>query len=410
MQAEVLDEVGPASTADRPTAPKYLRALAAVTRSPRKGEYLVVLLRTGSFYRTDWLGAKVAQTLIDGKSDLEALDVIDRIEEGSAEWGQRLIYVLEAKGALTASRPPSGLPRWQRKLVAGIAGPALGAIGPILRIMPPRLVAAGFRMLLSVVTGSSLPSKGRGSRPRRSFNYAFMYLTICLTPPRLDRVVNHLFDHRAADEVAARVRSEGATVAAFLRGPLCPAVPNVLRTRGNEVVRVVAPLSHGVNISRGAGRLVDFFGESPPKLVIDTAPLFTAELLRHLKEGRSVYVGLDNIQHVYDPKTGILTKPKAMAEVEMLGYRFPRNDYPAWLAARSGRPLVLWTTHDSSAGCVIKASPPIYPDASLPMTDRVAELSRALYRYAEAAIREHADDWRYWQHINLMTVDEPAPE
>ncbi len=237
-----------------------------------------------------------------------------------------------------------------------------------------------------------------------------MYLTICLKPQRLGKVVNRLFDSAAVDEVAARLNAEGPTVAAFLRGPLCPAVPNVLRTRGCEIVRIVPPLSHGANISRQSGRLVDFFGESPQMLVPDTGPLFTGTLLRHLKEGRSVYVGLDNILHVRDPQTGTLSKPKAMAEVEVLGFRLPRNDGPAWLAARSGRPLVLWTTHNSTAGCVITASPPLYPDDSLPMADRVVELSKALYRYAEAAIHEHADDWRYMAHIDLMTVDRPAPE
>ncbi len=409
LHAEVVDEVAARDATDHVEKPKYLRALAAVCRSPRKGEYLVVLFRSGAFYRTDWLGAKVARALIQGRPTIEALELIERIEPGSAEWGQRLIYTLEAKGAITTSRPPSGLPRWRRLLVARIAGPLLGVVGPIVRITPPRLVADAFRVLLYLGAGRSVAGNGHGS-PRRSFNYAFMYLTICLTPQRVGKVVNRLFDRAAADEVTARVRSDGPVVAAFLRGPLNPAVPCVLRTRACEIVRVVPPLSHGVYVSRRSAPLVDFFGESSQMLVVDTAPLFSAALLRHLKEGRSVYVGLDNILHVRDPKTGVLRKPKGMPEVDMLGFRFPRNDFPAWLAARSGRPLVLWTTHDSAAGCVISASPPIYPDASLPMANRVAELSRAVYRLAEAAIREHSDDWRYRAHINLLTVDQPAPE
>jgi hypothetical protein len=407
MQAEAIDGVAVAT--DRAAAPKYLRALTAVSRSPRKGEYLVILIRSGSFYRTDRLGAKLARAMISGKSNIEALELIDHIEAGSSEWGQRLIYALEAKGALATSRPASP-PPLRLRLVAYIAGPVLGAVGPIVRIMPPALLASLFRKLLSLGSGGSAPSNRRHRpRQRRSFNYAFMYLTLCLPPERVGKVINRLFDRAAADEVADRVKAEGPTVAAFLRGPLCPAVPNVLRARGLEVVRIVPPLSHGVFVSRQSGQLVDFFGETPQMLVRDTGRLFAGELLRHLQEGRSVYVGLDNILHVRDPKTGTLSKPQVTAVVEMLGRRFPRNDFPAMLATRSGRPLVLWTTHDSAAGCVISASPPLYPDSSLPMADRIAELSKALYRYAEAAIHEHADDWRYFAHINLMTVDQPPP-
>jgi hypothetical protein len=236
-----------------------------------------------------------------------------------------------------------------------------------------------------------------------------MFLSLCLSQPRLGRVLNRLFDPIAADEVAHRVQEEGATIGVFLHGPLCPAVPNVLRSRGCDVIRVVAPLTHGMRISSSSQPLRDFFGESPDILVADNTTLSIGPLLRHLKDGRSVYVALDNIIHVRDVETGDLSKPKAQAEVEMLGHRFPRNDMPAWLAARSGRPMVLWTTHGSEAGVVIKASPAIAPDPALPMEQRIAALSETLYKYAEAAILAHPEAWRYWTHINLMTVDQPAP-
>src|SRR4029077_11310219 len=112
----------------------------------------------------------------------------------------------------------------------------------------------------------------------------------------------------------------------------------------------------------------------------------------HLKSGRSVYVALDVPA----------SERKPAAEVKMLGHAFPRNDWPAWLAMRSGRPLALWTTHSTPAGVVITASPTLYPDPSLPIGMRVADLSERLYALAEAAILEHPEAWTFLGYLHLL--------
>jgi hypothetical protein len=169
-------------------------------------------------------------------------------------------------------------------------------------------------------------------------------------------------------------------------------------------------LTHGINLREASGPLSNFFGDPPQMTVPDNVPLVAAKaLLGHLKAGRSVYVALDNIMHVMDPMSGENHKPKPLAEVEMLGHRFPRNDGPAWLAARTRHPLALWTTHCTRSGrVVITASPLVYPDPSLPIDRRVEAMSLQLYAYAEAAILEHPEAWRYWSHLSLMTVEEES--
>jgi hypothetical protein len=386
--------------------------MLAVARSPRRGEYLVVQFGSGSFYRTDRLGAVVSKALIAGRSDLEVVELAESSEPGAGERARRLLYVLEAKGAIAPVPPPHGTRRWQRRVIAAIAGLAVTACGIAVALTPNAILARGFSALLSSPIagsgGDGAAAAAGSARPRRSFNYLFNYLSLCLSQPRLGRMINRLFDPIAADAVAGRIRDEGATVGVFLHGPLCPAVPNVLRSRACEVVRVVAPMTHGINVSPRSGSLRAFFGEPDEMLVTDSARLAIGPLLRHLKSGHSVYVALDNIIHNVDTTTGEMSKPAHAAEIEMLGLRFPRNDMPAWLAVRSGRPAVLWTTRASDAGFVLSASPAIYPNADLPVEQRVKDVSRQLYRYAEAAILDHPQDWRYWPHIAMMTVDAPG--
>jgi hypothetical protein len=166
-------------------------------------------------------------------------------------------------------------------------------------------------------------------------------------------------------------------------------------------------MTHGIYLSESSGPLSNFFGDAPQMAVADNDSLVaTGTLLRNLKAGRSVYIALDNIIHVRDHKTGELRKPKTEIEVEMLGLRFPRNDGPAWLAVRSGRPLALWTTHCSPSGVVVlTGSQLIQQDLSLPIEERVAAMSQRLYACAEVAIRAHPEAWRYWSYLNLMTVN-----
>jgi hypothetical protein len=219
-------------------------------------------------------------------------------------------------------------------------------------------------------------------------------------------MVHRVFDERSVNELAARLEPAEPVVGVFLHGPLFPAVPNVLRTRGREVVRAVVPLTHGINLSSRFGPVSHFFGDSPELTVAIKDPLDAmGALLRGLKTGRSVYVSLDDIMFARDRQTGQLRKPKPAAEIDMLGRRFPRNDGPARLAVRSGRPIMLWTTHCSSSGVVfITASPLLYPDISLSAELRVGELSGRLYGFAEQAITSHPEAWRYWSYLNLMTV------
>jgi hypothetical protein len=299
--------------------------------------------------------------------------------------------------------------RWARVAISYIAGLALKLMVGTINVMPVGVIARAYRMVLSVPIGRDRARTPAGEtiRPKRSFNYLFMYLSVNLTGERLVRLVENLFDSKSCDDVALGLNAEGAAVAVFLHGPVFPAVPNALRTRGHKLVRVVAPLTHGMNLSPKSGPLAHFFGD-PPELVVEEDPnpiVSGGALLRHLKEGRSVYVALDNIGFVRDPVTGKLGPPEAAAEVTMLGHSFPRNDGPAWLAIRSRRPIVLLTTHCTPTGkVVLSASPALCADQELPLEQRISELSNRLCACADRAILAHPQAWRYWAYLDLMTV------
>jgi hypothetical protein len=414
----------PYASDERGEVPKYLASAVAVARAARPGEYVVAHLRTGTFLRTDRLGALTVRAMVKGSSDQEAAALVDRLEAGSGERAKRLIFALHIKGALTATRPPSGRRRRLRAASAMLSIP-LAAVGPLVRIVPIAALTWIVRDLPATRIARRVSGPGRATlktnlqasgysgreldaamKPTRSLNHLFMFVSVTLQPRRLNRLVDRLFDRESVDRLVSGLDESGATVGVFLHGPMCAAVPNALRLRGRQVTRVVVPWTHGMFVSPSSGHMGDFFGDPQDAFVAEVDPRVTpGHLLRHLKAGRSVYVTLDAIMHVRDSVTGELHKPRAAAEIDLLGRRFLRNDGPAWLSVLSGRPLALWTTFYSSTGVVLQSSQLLHPDPALRTEDRVAALSRRLYACAEVAIREHPEAWRYWGLLDLITVD-----
>jgi hypothetical protein len=416
MTAESL--VVDATPTDDDVVPKrYLRAVVVVAHAARRREYVVAHFGSASFWRTDRLGALAVRALIAGRSDDEAMDLVERIEAGAGERARDLFFALDSKGAMTR-QPPSRAGRRLRvrRLVSRAMGPFMSAMGPVVRLAPTPLLVWMLEVWPSTMPGrhvwrsnrhvviNALRNSGYADRPESWLNdvsrrwaahkrsYLFMYMSVGLSPARLAQLVDRLFNRESADAVAAQLQAAGPTVGAFLHGPLCVAVPNALRARGHEVVRSAVPGTHGTHVSETSRPIRDFFGDSPEMAVDVSDPLGSATLLRHLKAGRSVYVSLD------EPAN----ERKPAAEIEVLGQRWVRNDWPAWIAVRSGRPLALWSTHSSPNGVVLTSSPLLHPDLSLPVELRVAELSTRLYTFAETAIREHPGEWVGWIYLNTL--------
>lgn len=389
----------------------YLCVATAVCRSARSGEYVVAHLGSGSFFRTDRLGAATARALINGRVGAEAMQLAESIDAGAGERARRLICLLGSTGAMNVIQPRRRRIRW-----ASIGlGLALGSMAPMVRIAPARLLAWTFKLWFSTPIAwhvwrcsrfrieLNLRASGYGDRSRRwlaqvgrrcavepSRNYLFNYVSVAIPSRRLERLVDRLFEADSLRELAVRLKESGPVVGVFLHGPLCVALPNALRNRGQEVVRVIVPRTHGVNVSASSGRLRDFFGESAEMTVEENDPNASGALLRHLKAGRNVYVALDRLA---EGRT---------AKIEILGHWLARNDAPAWLAVHSRRPVMLWTTHSTRRGVVVTASPLIHPDPTLPLERRVATVSERLYAHAEAAIREHPEAWTCWTYPNLI--------
>jgi lauroyl/myristoyl acyltransferase len=403
---------------------RYLRALVAVARSARAGEYAIVYLSSGTFFRTDRLGALAVRAMVNGSSDIEVMELLDRIEAGAGGRARQLIDVLDLWGAMSRTPPSLDNRRWRtRRLAVRTIGLGLSVLGPLVDLAPTAVLTGIFGSVTSTAMThyawrsarvpiinnmrasgyagqdeAALLDLSRRSTGAASGNYVFMFLSTVLSPERLGRVVDRLFDRDSADALGARLQETGPTIGVFLHGPLCVAVPNALRARGHQVVRVLVPWTHGNNVSERSGPLRDFFGEPSETGVAITDPLALGALLRHLKGGRSIYIALD------EPARG----RKPAADVQLLGRWVPRIDGPAWLAVRSGRPLALWTTHSSPSGIVVSASPLLHPDPSLPVEQRVATLSERLYACAEDAIREHPEAWgRGWALWGHRPADRP---
>lgn len=404
---------------DTDAAPRrYLRTAMAVARSSRHREYMVFDLGSGSFFRTDGLGAIGARALIEGLSDVEAIELVERIEVGSGKHFRSLIEGLEARNAL-ANKPPLrvGWRRRRRRLAIVAVAVTLSVGVQLVRVAPTSLLAWLDRILPSTPLGThvwhykrftivdNLRATGYASQPESWLrdvsrrisahtltDWLFMYLSVTLKPHRLDRFIGRRFDPKSMDDVARSLHNMGAFVAVFLRGPMSMAVPNVLRARGVQVVRTTKGDAHGVNVSNSTGPLSDFFGDAPEKCIDLAGPYRRDLMLGHLAGGRSVHVALDMV-----PDDG------ADARIEFLGHAFARNDEPALLAVESGRPVVFLNNYLSPSQTVlINRSPIFYPDLSLPPTLAVATLSERLYAYAESVIREHPESWPCWTYLGRL--------
>jgi lauroyl/myristoyl acyltransferase len=397
--------------------PRYMHAVVAVARSATAREWSVVHLGSGKFFRTDRMGARAIRAMIDGRSDLEAIADADRLEAGAAERAARLVEGLATTGALAWAAPALSSSRWRLRRFAAIAiGHLLSVAGRLAVLTPVSLLAWLFRLLPgSPITGhvwrsgrsatlanlrSSgygdratmwLDRTGRGSAAFAPVNSTFMYLGPAVQAARLGSLVERLVDAGSADRLARQVEETGATIGVFLHSGLCAVVPNALRRRGVKVIRAAVPEWHGVYLSSKSGAMRDYWGDPPETTVAVSDPLATAQLVRHLKAGSSVYIALDRMAFDRRPAT-----------IELLGHSFPRNDGPAWLAVRSGRPVSLWSTYDSPSGLVVSASPPFYADSSLPPEERVAAVSEHLYGLAEKAIRAHPESWAGWSYLSLI--------
>jgi lauroyl/myristoyl acyltransferase len=363
--------------------------------------------------------------MIDGRSDAKAIEIVEQIEEGAGTRARRLIDTLGSAGTMTSVPPSPADPRWRiRHAAALITGAVLSLLGMLLLLAPTWFLVSIFDVLPSTPVVDrvwrsrrarildNLKACGYSDQPQHWLlrvgrrcaastpaNYLFSYLSVSLSRRRLDRLVDRLFDRDSADDIAGRLHEAGATVAVFLHSPLCAAVPNALRLRGLDVVRTIAGRWHGMNISESSGGLSDFFGESTEMNVDIIDPLATGVLVRHLRAGSSIHIALDRA-----------AADRRGATIEMIGQGFSRNDGPAWLAVRSGRPLALLTTHRAPSGIVITASPLIHPDPSLPAERRVAAVSERLYAYAEGAIRKHPEAWACWSYLSEVTGTAITPD
>jgi lauroyl/myristoyl acyltransferase len=354
----------------------------------------------------------------DGMSDVNAAQLAERQEAGAAERAHLLIEGLATGGALTWNRPDRRKTRWRvRRLAAVTAGLGLGFASALVRHMPAPVVAraiglipsslfathvyrSGAAMTMAHLRSSIFADRppawlrrvGVGSAAVSVTNASFMFLTTVLARSRMNLVSDRVVDRSSADLLAAQVAEAGPMIGVFLHGGLFGVVPNVLRTRGHRVVRAVMPLTHGTYLSEASGKLTDLWGETPELTVDASDALGTAAMVRRLEEGSSVYIALDKLAIDRPPGT-----------VYILGLALPRNDGPAWLAVRSGRPLALWTTHLERGRFVISTTPTLQPDSALPPRERVARLSEQLYRLAEEAIRAHPEAWACWTYLDGRT-------
>ena len=166
-----------------PAPRRYLRAMVLVAQSARGGEYFVFHLGSGSFFRTDRLGAVAARALIDGRSGAEAMELVERIEAGAGRRAWRVVANLGWRGAMSDVPPVSPGRLRLRRLAATAMGFGLSVLGPLANTLPTAVLAWLFQFLPSTPIAShvwrstrlaivsNLQESGFAGRPDPSRNY-----------------------------------------------------------------------------------------------------------------------------------------------------------------------------------------------------------------------------------------------
>ncbi|HEX8035167.1 MAG TPA: hypothetical protein VF510_15035, partial [Ktedonobacterales bacterium] len=222
--------------------------------------------------------------------------------------------------------------------------------------------------------------------------YFFVYLCAVLSPERFMRLMSRVIDVAGFEDMWGQVAQSGA-VLACVHSDLFFAISNYLKARGVSVSSVADSFVLGVAL--GSDRDIRLsFPALFPEMLDSRGAMVGKDLLARLRGGGVALVAFDA-----PPQREALGE--AMPTIAFLGHSVRRFDGAAWLAVRSGKPLIFVGTYRRGKRTVLQVTR-VPPDMSLSFRERVAALTAHLYALGEAFIREHPESWMVWSYFHTF--------
>lgn len=402
-----------------PHAARYLRTSLFLVRY--RGRYVLVHPGSSVILITDTPGARAVMRLIRGHSETAVRAWAESRLAGAGERVGQLVDRLDTIGAITTDCPRRGV-RWRvRSSLSLLMGHALTLASvtvprlplPLLRLM---FDALPFTPLVARTVGQIQPyvdanlcasgyadtrdewrcAIARSCAAASARTFFLMYLALVLAPGKLRRLLHMLFDMESFAAMDHTLRTSGGGIVAGLHTSLYVGIIPLLGAAGWESAVLADITALGANVANELPPGLDIYGQYAA--ILDShARMVGKDLLECLRAGKLAVLAFDA------PPQGT-TDGAAVRSISLLRQPVNRFDGPAWLAVRSGKPIVFVATYRRGRKTVIAVQPPLYPDLDLPRRAQVEDLTARLYGVAELFLRQHPEAWMAWCYLHDLIV------
>ena len=402
-----------------PRTDRYLRTSLFMVRI-RGG---VVLVHPGSsvILLTDALGSRAVARLICGYSEQDVRVWVEAQQQGAGLRVASLVDRLDTIGAITTEAPRGDL-RWRiRSALSLLLGRALTLASLVIPLLPfavlrALLVLLPFTPLVARTVGQIQPYVDANLRAsgysctRQRWRYGIarscaaasartffmMYLALVLAPERLYRLTAMLFDAESFRELERTLRDTGGGVVTSLHTGLYTGVIPLLGASGWASAVLADTTSLGANVGDDTPPALEVYGRYATILNSHSSMAGKA-LLARLCAGQLALLA-------FDAPAQDVVAAATLPCIGFMGRPMYRFDGPAWLAARSGKPLVFEATYQRGGKTVISVWPPLYANPDLPRRAQIEDLTARLYATAEAFLRQHPEAWMAWSYQHDLIV------
>lgn len=393
----------------------YLRTSLLVVRHAKR-QYALYHPGSSVALLTDPTGAAVARRLILGWSGDVVREWLDQTMPGADERLRQLLDRLAIIGSVTDS-PPRRTFRWRMRVFGSLA--ASGVLSAALALLP-HLPVRFLCWLLNALPSSPLISRTigqiapfvismldesgyqdlpvawkhavvRGSAATSARTSTLMVIAHAASRKKITRLASLLVERRSSRALREAISETNGVIVAGLHSDI------FVMPFAESVVGDVPALG----IADEGATLMPFEPDTALTLnsylgshILPTHSTMTMRTLaRHLAGGGVVHILFDARPEQSGGET---------ATVSFLGHTLRRVDGPAWLAVRSGKPIVFAGVYRAGSQVGYDMSPQLWADQALTRSEQIRDLSERLYAEAEAFVRRHPEAWMGWSYLPML--------
>ena len=401
----------------------YLRTSLLVVRHAKR-QYALYHPGSSVALLTDPTGAAVARRLIFGWSGDAVREWLEQTLPGADERLRQLLERLAIIGSLTDS-PPRRTFRWRMRVFGALAASGvLSAALALLPHLPVRLLcwllnALPSTPLVSRTIGQIAPfvtamldesgyqdrspawkqAVVRGSAATSARTSALLVIAHAASRKKIVRLASLLAQTRSSSALRTAIGETDGVIVAGLHS-------DIFVMPFAESVVGGAP---ALGIADEGATLMPFEPDTALTLnsylgshILPTHSTMTMRTLaRHLAGSGIVHILFDAVPEQSGGES---------ETVSFLGHTLRRVDGPAWLAVRTGKPIVFAGVYRTGSQVGYDVSPLLRADQTLTRSEQISDLSERLYAEAEAFVRRHPEAWMGWSYLPMLLAEHARGE